>query len=352
MVNSVFSASAIYYTATLKLHKGVIKQLDKYRRHCLWRGSDLNSKKPSKAAWPLICTPKNQGGLGVLDLGTHNDAMLLKFLHKFFSQEDIPWVKLIWFHYYNSGKLPGQYKKGSFWWRDIVKLLGKFKSMSSVIVAEGNFVLFWKDRWIGQPLDLTYPELFSFAKNGNATFKSVASNFEISRIFSLPLSIQAHQQLNLLHQSLSNRQIRDGVDTWVYCWGNSIFSTSKTYKFLSSGALAHPVFRWIWKSRCQMKHKVFFWLLLVNRLNTRGLLQRRGMILDSYTCDLCILQLLETNAHLFLQCNFDKACWNSIGVNYSSSVTVLQIFEKNQERPGTPFLHGDNHSFSLEYLAN
>jgi hypothetical protein len=33
-------------------------------------------------------------------------------------------------------------------------------------------------------------------------------------------------------------------------------------------------------------------------------------------------------------------------------VTVLQIFEKNQERPGTPFLHGDNHSFSLEYLAN
>jgi hypothetical protein len=264
----------------------------------------------------------------------------------------IPWVKLIWFHYYNSGKLPGQNKKGSFWWRDIVKLLGKFKSMSSVIVAEGNSVLFWKDRWIGQPLDLTYPELFSFVKNGNVTFKSVASNFEVSGIFNLPLSTQAHQQLNLLHQSLSNRQIRDGVDTWVYCWGNSIFSTSKTYKFLSSGALAHPVFRWIWKSRCQMKHKVFFWLLLVNRLNTRGLLQRRGMILDSYTCDLCILQLLETNAHLFLQCNFDKACWNSIGVNYSSSVTVLQIFEKNQERPGTPFLHGDNHSFSLEYLAN
>jgi hypothetical protein len=50
MVNSVFSSSAIYYSGTLKLHKGVIKQLDRYRRHCLWRGADLNSRKPSKAA--------------------------------------------------------------------------------------------------------------------------------------------------------------------------------------------------------------------------------------------------------------------------------------------------------------
>jgi hypothetical protein len=114
--------------------------------------------------------------------------------------------------------------------------------MSSVIVAEGNSVLFWKDRWNGQPLDLTYPELFSFAKNGNATFKSVVSNMEFSGNFSLPLSTQAHQQLILLQQSLSNRQIRDRVDTWVYPWGDSSFSTSKTYKFLSSGALAHPFF--------------------------------------------------------------------------------------------------------------
>jgi hypothetical protein len=105
MVNSVFSSSTIYYTWTLKLHKGVIDQLDKYKRHCLWRGSDLNSKKPAKAAWPLVCTPKKQGGLGVLDLHTHNEAMLLKFPLKFFSQANIQWVKLVWAKYYNDGKL-------------------------------------------------------------------------------------------------------------------------------------------------------------------------------------------------------------------------------------------------------
>jgi hypothetical protein len=56
---------------------------------------------------------------------------------------------LIWFHYYNTGKLPGQHRKGSFWWRDIVKLLEKFKSMSSVIVAEGSSVIFWKTNGMG-----------------------------------------------------------------------------------------------------------------------------------------------------------------------------------------------------------
>lgn len=51
MVNSVFSSTAIYHYSTIKMHKEVIKQVDKYMKHCLWRGADLNSKKPHKAAW-------------------------------------------------------------------------------------------------------------------------------------------------------------------------------------------------------------------------------------------------------------------------------------------------------------
>lgn len=79
LVNSVFCSSPIFHMATLKLHKGVIRQLYKYRKHCLWRGQDLNSKKPSKAAWPMVCLSKPQGGLGVINLNTQNDALLLSF---------------------------------------------------------------------------------------------------------------------------------------------------------------------------------------------------------------------------------------------------------------------------------
>jgi hypothetical protein len=60
----------------------------------------------------MVCAPKKQGGLGVLDLQTHNEALLLKFLHKFFTKADVPWVKLVWSNYYSSGRLPRQQKKG------------------------------------------------------------------------------------------------------------------------------------------------------------------------------------------------------------------------------------------------
>jgi hypothetical protein len=31
---------------SIKIPVTIIKQIDKYRRHCLWRGGDINSKKP------------------------------------------------------------------------------------------------------------------------------------------------------------------------------------------------------------------------------------------------------------------------------------------------------------------
>jgi hypothetical protein len=142
MVNSVLSSIMVYHCCTLKLHKGVIKQLDKYRKHCLWRGNDLNAKQPAKAAWSSVCLPRNEGGLGVINLETHNNSLLLKFLNKFFTKADIPWVNLVWNNYYSNGRLPGQQRRGSFWWRDIVKLCTLYKSLASATVHDGSSVLF------------------------------------------------------------------------------------------------------------------------------------------------------------------------------------------------------------------
>jgi hypothetical protein len=96
----------------------VIKQIDKYMKHHLWRGADINARSPPKAAWEMVCLPKTEGGLRVIQLNTRNEAMLLKNLHKFFNKEDIPWVHLICEKYYAIGKLPNHTLKGSFWGRD------------------------------------------------------------------------------------------------------------------------------------------------------------------------------------------------------------------------------------------
>jgi hypothetical protein len=68
ITNAVFSALPTFAMSTYLLLKTIIKQIDKSRKHCLWRGSDANIRKPPKAAWPLVCVPKEEGGLGVLNL--------------------------------------------------------------------------------------------------------------------------------------------------------------------------------------------------------------------------------------------------------------------------------------------
>lgn len=78
----------------------------------------------------MICVPKESGGLGVIDIEKQNKALLIKNLHKFFNKEDLPWVGLIWEKYYKNGKLPNHTRKGSFWWRDTLKLLSDFKSFA------------------------------------------------------------------------------------------------------------------------------------------------------------------------------------------------------------------------------
>jgi hypothetical protein len=38
------------------------------------------------------------------------------------------------------------------------------------------------------------------------------------------------------------------------------------------------------------------------------------MVRDSYTCEMCVLQRVETLKQLFLHCSFLKNCWASVGV--------------------------------------
>jgi hypothetical protein len=95
MVNSVISSLASFYFCSIKVPLTIFKQVDKYRRHCLWRGGDTNNKKPPLASWKMVTKPKSKGGLGVINLSLLNEVLLLNFFHKFYNRKDLPWVNLI-----------------------------------------------------------------------------------------------------------------------------------------------------------------------------------------------------------------------------------------------------------------
>ena len=80
-----------------------------------------------------------------------------------------------------------------------------------------------------------------------------------------------------------------------------------------------------WDCFCQPKHKVFFWLLIKDRLSTRNILRRRNMHLPSYNCVLCDLDTEETLQHLFLHCPFAKRCWEFINLHLPNNAEFPDI---------------------------
>src|SRR3954469_18267576 len=164
LLNSVISSLPIYHLCSLSIPQGILKQLERIQRQCLWRGSS-ETKRNSLAAWDFVCRPKDKGGMGIMNLQLQNKALLLKHLHKFYNKADIPWVSLIWNTYYNGNVPHATVVCGSFWWRDILKLADLYRLVASIQVNAGDSLLFWSDGWLlnnsGRPLRDRFPHLFS-----------------------------------------------------------------------------------------------------------------------------------------------------------------------------------------------
>ena len=97
---------------------------------------------------------------------------------------DVPWVQLVWDSYYFQRIPHDTILCGSFGWRDVCKLMDKFRAVTFVDVHSGDTVQFWSDYWqIGNssvPLQDRFPRLYSFCLHKNLSVKEVfeASTFQ------------------------------------------------------------------------------------------------------------------------------------------------------------------------------
>lgn len=227
-------------------------------------------------------------------------------------------------------------KKGSFWWRDNLKLLDGFKGIALVNLQDGSTCFFWTDLWGGHVNSQSYPELFSFVKNKLLSLKKVSRLQPFHHLFHLPLSEEAFDPMLQLEARMTLQQTTAENDVWTYIWGSLQFSSQKAYKHLMGHTEIHPTYKWLWNSCCQNKHKIFFWLLIKDRLSTRNILRKKRMALPSYACVLCGSDTEETLEHLFFQCPLAVACWGLIQVQIENSAGIFEVVEDSKAQLHTP----------------
>ena len=340
LISSALTSMPVYYMCSLQLPAGIISQLDRILRQCLWR-DNKDTPKQALAAWDMLCKPKMYGGVGIVNFRKKNEALLLKMLDKFYNKVNVPWVQLIWYSHYQ-GKVPhAEEPCGSFWWKDVMKLVNQYREVSVVRPGRGDSFLFWSDKWdlngVVQPLAQRFPRLFSFVLDPALSAAEVYSEEDLLSLFYLPLSDQAFQEFEELKGLMLSSPLSGDQDSWTYEWG-PVYSSAKFYKQLHEGLPYLKASRGIWKSSCIMRTIFFAWLLLNDRLNTKDLLKRRNwQVTDDFSCALCPTNAYEDRLHLFFQCNFSQRIWNYLQIDWPQGQDLQVVIDQARVSFSKPF---------------
>lgn len=101
--------------------------------------------------WPIICLPKEQGGLGVLDLDIMNKALLDKWLWNLENSDGL-WQEVLRNKYLKNRTLRQvTHKNGeSQFWLGVADIKDSSLNCCCGKVENGENTLFWEDCWWGR----------------------------------------------------------------------------------------------------------------------------------------------------------------------------------------------------------
>ena len=162
LINSVLSNLSMFMLSFFEVPRGVLKRLDYYRSRFFWQ-SDGHEKKYRLTKWDVLCTPKDQGGLGILDLDLQNRCLLSKWVFKLINEDGI-WQRLLRNKYLRHKTItqvehmPGD----SHFWSGLMKAKNDLLRMGKLKVGDGSQTRFWEDAWLDNTtFKYQYPSLYN-----------------------------------------------------------------------------------------------------------------------------------------------------------------------------------------------
>jgi hypothetical protein len=98
LVNSCLSSIPTYLMCFYHLTDGQHRELDSIRGRFFWQGGGPTFKY-HMAKWECLATPREYGGLGIIDTRRLNDCLLIKWIWKIVNKEDSMWSRLLYKKY-------------------------------------------------------------------------------------------------------------------------------------------------------------------------------------------------------------------------------------------------------------
>ena len=162
LAKSILFSVQAYWTSLFILPKSIIRMVEQTLRSFIWKGSEL-SRGGAKVAWKDLCTPKKEGGLGLIDLEAwKSEAMCRHIWHLFSDKDQSMWTS--WIRTYCikkrcfwSLKIPGDC---SWTWRKLLRLRSSAQKGIKHVIGNGASTYLWLDDWhpLGPLIRLTTKE--------------------------------------------------------------------------------------------------------------------------------------------------------------------------------------------------
>ncbi|KAL2246927.1 UNVERIFIED_CONTAM: hypothetical protein Sindi_2545000 [Sesamum indicum] len=292
----------VYWASAFILPKGVIKDIEKRLRAFLWRGTG-NSGYP-KVAWKEICKPKEEGGLGLKDMGTLNRSLMCKKLCEVIRCDRTS----IWVEWLRHGRLRDDSiwsipeNRGPWGWRKMLRLRGWLRSVVEYRIGDGSDFFLWKDPWhhLGPLLDRFLRGPNSLGLHESTMLSSVICEGH----WHWPL-ITDMECVEITHVL---PQIHGGTDRIIWKGSSRKPTTQEFYRAMIS---AGPKVGWISLLLGSLKiprHLFILWLAILEKLATTD----KPWLSHLGCCVLCNEDMVESHNHLFFHCRFSRRCLISI----------------------------------------
>lgn len=311
LIKSVCSPILSFYMHCLPFPKIVCLSLDKFFRKFLWADGN-GHMKCHFINWKTVSLPKDEGGLGIPLTFERNLSFLAKLFWRCIHNPSSMWACMCLYRLNLSSCSNTITGKALIMGKNIADL-GR-----TCIPHSGDKTLFWFDKWCNMgPLRNTiigpmHTRDFSLSVK-DCVSPSGSWNFQ-SLSFVLPVQISRSVSSIFVNPSC-------GVEDAVV-WGSNIdgtFDLHSAYKLACTShgqVFDHASFsyRWIWKSPCHQRHKMFLWMVARDGLPCKTKLAQRNIVTD----DCCVLcgRHPESTEHIFKDCDFTKLVWQSLSSTF------------------------------------
>lgn len=297
-------ALPIHFMAVLPLPVWAIKIINRRCRGFIWKGEEAISGGHCLLPWAQVCTPKECGGLGVLNLRWFGWALRCRWPWLKWEENPRPWHLL-----------PDSNEK---------EVMAMFSAATAISLGDGDSARFWTDNWLpsGRSIATLAPALFSFVKDSGRSVREALHSQSWIRDIAGGISVQALAQYLSVWDIVQATNLMPGTrDRAIWkLTKEQEFTVSSTYRLLFMANVRFACNKPIWRSKAPPRCKFFMWLAVHGKCLTADNLLRRGWPANT-SCPLCLSEL-ENCTHLFVHCRFTQQLWRLLKSRFGALFTT------------------------------